>query len=105
MKVIVGLQSITQLKEAYGDEAMNIIAGFSTVMSFHANDFQTREFTTQLYGKNIVIEQYINPDNTIKIDKRDGSCVEDWDITKLDVGEAVVGLPFSPPFVFKFDKF
>ena len=27
LKVIVGLQSITQLKEAYGDEAMNIIAG------------------------------------------------------------------------------
>ena len=105
LKVIVGLQSITQLKEAYGEEAMNIVAGFSTVMSFHANDYETREFTTKLYGKNILIEQYQNPDNTIKVERRDGNCVEDWDVTTLGVGEAIVGLPFSQPFRFKFERY
>jgi type IV secretory pathway TraG/TraD family ATPase VirD4 len=105
LKVIVGLQSINQLKEAYGVEAENIIAGFSTVMSFHANDYETRKFTTALYGKNIIIEEYKNPDNSLKVEKRDGNCIEDWDVMDLRLGEAIIGLPFTPPFRFRFKEY
>ena len=38
-------------------------------------------------------------------EQRDGYVVEDWDITNLQVGEAVVVLPYKEPFIFKFDKF
>ena len=38
-------------------------------------------------------------------EQRDGYVVEDWDITNLQVGEAVVGLPYKEPFIFKFDEF
>ena len=105
LKVIVGLQSINQLKEAYGVEAENIIAGFSTVMSFHANDYETRKFTTALYGKNIIIEEYKNPDNSLKVEKRVGNCIEDWDVMDLRLGEAIIGLPFTPPFRFRFKEY
>ena len=105
LKVIVGLQSINQLKEAYGIEAENIIAGFSTVMSFRANDYDTRKFTVNLHGKNIVMEQYVTPAQKTEYVKRDGNCVEDWDIMNLEIGEAIVGLPFTPPFKFRFKEY
>ena len=38
-------------------------------------------------------------------DKRDGNMVEDWDICNLSVGEAIIGLPFYPPFKFKCNLF
>ncbi len=105
VKVMVGLQSITQLQTAYGDEAMNIVAGFSTVMSFRANDYETRAFTTNRYGKNILIEQLRYPDGKDRPEKRDGSCVEDWDVIGLQVGEAIIGLPDAQPFRYRFKEY
>ena len=35
---------------------------------------------------------------------RDANVVEDWDITRLELGEAIIGLPGKSPFVFKFKK-
>ena len=35
---------------------------------------------------------------------RDANVVEDWDIIRLGLGEAIIGLPGKPPFVFKFKK-
>lgn len=106
VKVFAGLQSITQLYENYGEaRGNNIAAGFSSVFSFHANDMKTREFTTGLYGKNIVLEQYKTHDNMIKQEKREGNIVEDWDICNLNVGEAIISMPFYPPFKFKSELF
>ena len=106
VKVFAGLQSIEQLYENYGESrGKNIAAGFSSVFSFKANDVATREFTTGLYGKNIVLEQYKSFDNPINQDKRDGYTVEDWEIVNLKMGEAIIGLPFNPPFKFQFDLF
>jgi len=36
---------------------------------------------------------------------RDANVVEDWDITQLDIGEAIVGLPGKEPFIFRFSKY
>ncbi len=102
VKVCAGLQSIEQLYENYGEaRGRNIAAGFSSVFSFKANDIATREFTMGLYGSNVVIEQYKTIDNMIKQEKREGNTVEDWDICNLEVGEAIIGLPFIHPFKFK----
>lgn len=104
VKVIAGLQSINQLTEAYGEyRGKNILAGFSTIMAFRANDAYTRDYITNLYGKNIVLEQYRTIDNSLREETREARVVEDWDMNKLQVGEAVVGLPFKPPFKFSFN--
>lgn len=104
VKVFAGLQSIDQLYENYGEaRGKNIVAGFSSIFSFKANDEDTRKFTTGLYGKNYILEQYRSITNSISEEKRIGDVVEDWDISNLRVGEAIIGLSNHPPFKFKFD--
>ena len=102
LKVFAGLQSIDQITENYGEaRGKNIIAGFSSVFSFRANDESTRQFTMGKYGKNYIIEQY---DYEHK-DKRIGNVVEDWELGTLRKGEAVVGLTDHKPFKFRFELF
>ena len=38
-------------------------------------------------------------------EQRDGNVVEDWDITNLKIGQAIVGLPGQEPFIFRFDEY
>lgn len=106
VKVIAGLQSIEQLTEIYGpSRGKNLAAGFSTTIAFRANDVSTRNFVSELHGKNFVLEQYRTLDNRYIEEKRSGCVVEDWDMNQLKVGEAIVGLPFAPPFKFYFDLY
>lgn len=44
-------------------------------------------------------------DNVLFSHKRNGNVVEDWDLNNLEIGEAIVGLPFEKPFKFNFDLF
>lgn len=106
VKVFAGLQSIEQLYEIYGpSRGKNLAAGFSSIIAFRANDVTTREYISSLHGKNMVLEQYRMLNNTMVEEKRMGSTVEDWDLNSLKVGEAIVGLPFAPPFRFYFDMY
>ena len=106
VKVIAGLQSINQLTEQYGDaRGKNILAGFSSIFAFKANDAYTRDYITNLYGKNLVAEQHKTITNTVQEERREGHVVEDWDMSSLSVGEAVIGLPFCPPFKYQFDLY
>ena len=106
IKVFAGLQSIDQLIENYGEaRAKNIISGFSSVLSFRANDESTRQFVVGKFGKNYVLEQNISVGNSINEEKRIGNVVEDWELCNLGVGEAVIGLLDIPPFRFKFDLY
>ena len=106
VKVIAGIQSIEQLYEIYGEsKARNIAAGFSSVFAFKSNDPITRDYISDLYGKNIVLEQYKSSNNTLIEEKREGKTVEDWHLNDLDIGQAVIGLPFREPFIFKFDEY
>lgn len=106
VKVIAGIQSIEQLFEIYGkSRGMNIAAGFSSLFAFRANDVSTRDYVSGLFGKNIVLEQFQMSDTKMIEEKRNGSTVEDWDMNRLQVGEAIVGLPFSQPFRFYFDQY
>ena len=106
VKVFAGLQSVEQLFEIYGSSrGKNLAAGFSSIIAFRANDVTTREYVSNFHGKNIVLEQYRTLDNRIVEEKRNGNTVEDWDLNSLRVGEAIVGLPFYPPFRFYFDMY
>ena len=106
VKIIAGLQSINQITEVYGEaRGKNILAGFSSIFSFKANDVDSRKYATELYGKNIVVEHRKTVSNTMAEERHDGNSVEDWDICDLKVGEAVIGLPFAKPFRFQFDLF
>jgi len=106
VKVFAGVQSIEQLYEVYGQSrGRNIASGFSSVYAFRSNDTVTRDYVSGLFGKNIVLEKYQMLDNRIVEEKRNGQTVEDWDLSNLKVGEAIVGLPFSPPFRFCFDTY
>lgn len=106
IKVFAGLQSVDQLEENYGAaRAKNIIAGFSSILAFRANDESTRQFVVGKFGKNYVLEQNISISNSISEEKRIGNVVEDWELCNLKVGEAIVGLLDIPPFRFKFDQY
>ncbi len=102
VKVCIGLQSIEQLYEGYGEfRGRNIAAGFSSLFAFKMNDNVSREYVVGRYGKNLKLEQYKSFNNPINQSIRDGNTVEDWDLTNLSVGEMVVGLANEVPFKFK----
>ena len=104
VKIMAGLQSIEQLYEIYEESrGKNIAAGFSSIFAFKANDITTRDYICNLFGKNILLERYTSTGAQYVEEKRIGQVVEDWDIAKLQVGEAIVCLPFSNPFQFRFD--
>lgn len=83
------------------------MSGFSTNISFRVNDAKSREYIQGLYGKNQKLDCYMpgNQRNGIIESQREAHVVEDWDITNLSIGEAIIGLPGYSPFIFKFDKY
>ena len=106
VKVVAGLQSISQLYELYGESrGRSIASGFSTFITFHLNDVVSRDYVRDLYGKNLILEQYTQSDNSLVENQRQGYTVEDWNIQNLKLGEAIIGLPFQKPFRFQVDLF
>ena len=107
VKVLAGLQSIDQLKANYNKEtkAKNAVSGFSSVFAFHQNDYSTRKYVSQLMGSNLILESINEANGSNHYEKREGFVVEDWDLTDLSVGEAIVSLPGYAPFRFKFDEY
>jgi len=107
-KFIIGVQNIDQVFDSYGEsQARNILSGFLTTFAFHVNDATTRNFIQQMFGKNRKKEVYMASVQSRGIVEqlRDANVVEDWDITNLSAGEAIVGIPGFEPFNIKFDQF
>ena len=50
------------------------------------------------------IIQYMAPSGKTIEERILGNCVEDWEITALSCGEAIVGLPYQKPIKFKINK-
>lgn len=106
VKMISGIQSIEQLYEVYGEsKGRNIAAGFSSVIAFRPNDTVTREFISDLFGRNIILEQYRTSGNALIEEKREGKTVEDWDLINLKTGEAIVAYAGEKPFKFMYELF
>ncbi len=61
--------------------------------------------TASMWTGNMILESFPEANGSMHYEKREGYTVEDWDLTSLSVGEAIVKLPSKEPFRFKFDLF
>ena len=78
-----------------------------TTAAFRVNDATTREFIKGLFGKNRKRETYMASVQTRGIveNVRDANVVEDWDVTNLAAGQAILGMPGNMPFMFQMDRY
>ena len=107
VKFMIGIQNVEQVYECYGVKlAKSIMSGFLTTIAFRVNDVSSKLYIKDLYGKNRKREIYMSTVQTKGITEniREAHVVEDWDISNLDLGESIIGLPGKPPFLFKFKK-
>lgn len=106
VKFLIGIQNVEQIYDNYGEaRARSIMSGFSSIFAFRVNDAKSREYIKDLFGKNIKLERYLPTIATKGVieEKREAYVVEDWDISRLEIGEAIIGFPGEEPFKFKFD--
>lgn len=108
VKMMIGVQNVEQLFEIYGEHrARSILSGLSTTITFRLNDEVSRGYIKGLFGQNRKkqrmeqINKNLPPQETII----SAHVVEDWDISNLRLGEAIIGLPGQEPFFFKFFPF
>lgn len=107
-KFVAGVQNVDQISAAYGPNlAKSILSGFGTNISFRVSDANSREYVKGLYGGNMQLHTYLSAVQSrgISEELREGSVIDDADITSLGVGEAIVGILNCPPFYFKFNRF
>lgn len=105
VKFMIGIQNIEQLYANYGEHrARSLLSGFLTSVCFRVNDEVSKEFIKKLHGFNRKKEIYMAnvQGRGIVETVRDANVVEDWDISRLRTGEAIIGLPGKEPFVFRF---
>ena len=107
VKFMIGIQNIDQVYENYGENrARSLLSGFLTSVCFRVNDEKSKDYIKELHGVNRKKEIYMASvqGRGIIENVRDANVVEDWDITRLGLGQAIVGFPGMPPFVFQFKK-
>ena len=107
VKFMIGIQNVSQIYDNYGeDRAKSIMSGFLTSISFRVNDKASKEYIKDLHGVNRKKEIYMASvqGRGIVEQLHDGHVVEDWDISRLGVGEAIIGFPGMPPFLFRFKR-
>lgn len=106
IKLMIGIQNISQIYDAYGEErAKSILSGLLTTVCFRVNDGDSREYIKNIHGKNIKQDIYTSIQTKALTENiREAYVVEDWDISNLGLGEAIIGLPGQEPFLFKFNK-
>lgn len=106
IRFMIGIQNVEQIYSNYGEErAHSIMSGFLTSINFRVNDPKSRNYIKEQFGRNRKIEVYattVQSKGMIE-ERRDGYVVEDWDISNLKIGQAIVGFPEHEPFVFQFD--
>jgi len=105
VKFMIGIQNVEQVYECYGEQrARSILSGFLTSIAFRVNDASSKTFIKDLHGVNRKKETYMSAVQTRGVIEniREAFVVEDWDISNLGIGEAIIGLPGMPPFLFQF---
>ena len=108
VKFMIGIQNIDQIYENYGENrARSLLSGFLTSVCFRVNDEKSKEYIKELHGVNRKKEIYMASiqGRGIVESLRDANVVEDWDISRLGLGQAIIGFPGTPPFVFQFKRF
>ena len=107
VKFMIGIQNVDQVYENYGENrARSLLSGFLTSVCFRVNDKRSKEYIRELHGTNRKKEIYMASvqGRGIVENVRDANVVEDWDITRLALGQAIIGFPGTPPFLFRFKK-
>jgi len=107
VKLMIGIQNVEQIYESYGEQrARSIMSGFLTTIAFRVNDASSKYYIQNLFGGNRKKDIYMSTVQTKGIIEniREAHVVEDWDISNLELGEAIIGLPGKSPFKFKFKK-
>ena len=107
-KFIIGVQNVEQVFHSYGEAlARSILSGFLTTVAFRVNDSATRNYIQELFGKNRKKDVYMATVQSRGVIEqvRDANVVEDWDITSLPIGQAIIGLPSLEPFYFQFKRY
>ena len=107
IKFLIGYQNIEQLVDIYGQARANsLLSGFLTQIFFRCSDPASRKYIQDTFGVNRKKEIYMASvqGRGIVEQIRDAHVVEDWDISGLGLGEAIVGLPGAEPFRFRFAK-
>lgn len=103
MKVIAGIQNVGQVAGTYTEPLANsLLSGFGTMFAFRLFDENSRRLIGDRHGRNrkqisiMASASYKGMNEQVV----DGSAVEDWDITKLGVGQCVVSMSNAEPFRF-----
>lgn len=107
VKFMIGIQNIDQVYENYGENrARSLLSGFLTSICFRVNDGKSKEYIKELHGVNRKKEIYMASiqGRGLVENVRDANVVEDWDIARLGLGQAIIGFPGRTPFVFQFKK-
>jgi len=107
VKFMIGIQNVDQVFEGYGEaRARSLLSGFLTSICFRVNDVHSKQFIRDLHGENRKKETYMSAVASRGITEqiRDAYVVEDWDISRLQLGQAIIGLPGKEPFLFQFKK-
>ena len=103
VKVIAGIQNIGQVEHVYGPSlGHSIISGFGTVFAFRLFDEASRNVVVNRHGRNKRIMSIVSSNASKGVQDliTDGAAIEDWDLTRLTVGECIVS-PFNgEPFRF-----
>lgn len=107
VKFMIGIQNIQQVFEAYGEQkARSLLSGFLTSVAFRVNDITSRDYIKELHGKNRKKDIYRSVVQTKGVieDIHEAYVIEDWDISNLEIGQAIIGLPGEQPFLFRFNR-
>ena len=105
LRFVVGTQNASQIMHLCGEGRGNrVLAGFVSVFAFRLYDQPSRDFVRGRFGLNRTLLRFDGAVKTRGLGEQliDGSVIEDWDLSGLGVGQAVVGLPTGPPFLFTF---
>lgn len=107
-KFILGVQNVQQIYDVYGEYAgKSILSGCSTLISFAVNDSESRRIISERAGSSLKMITYLSKVQTKGISEQvvNANSIEDWDISRLKIGEAIVQYVNYAPFVFKFKEF
>jgi len=110
VKMIIGLQAITQMYDNYGEfRAKSILSGFLNNFFFRVNNYESRNFVKEYFGESvekISYESFIAGTGAgrgeIILER---NVVKDKDITRLRIGEAIIAIPNVEPFFFRFEEY
>jgi type IV secretory pathway TraG/TraD family ATPase VirD4 len=108
LKFLVGAQNVPQVYHAYDEDVGNsILSGFGSVVAFRLMDQVSRELVSERFGANrkqITSELAVRSQG-LQQEVVLGRVIEDWSISTLRVGQAIVSLPTGPPFLFPIDEY